>query len=95
MPAYVVSFIRIIDAARYQEYAALATVAMALYEGKFVVRGGAPETLEGQLGVNRVVVAEFASRAAAQRFYDSPEYRAARAVRAGAAEFNMTIVDGA
>jgi len=95
MSAYVVSMIRITDPARYQEYAALATVAMAKYQGKFVVRGGAPETMEGDFGANRVVVAEFASRTAAQRFYDSPEYRAARAARAGAADFHMTIVDGA
>ena len=94
MPTYLVSLIRITAPERFQEYVPIATSAVAKYGGRFVVRGGAPDMMEGSLGANRVVVIEFESREQAKRFYDSPEYRVAREVRAGAADFNMSIADG-
>jgi uncharacterized protein (DUF1330 family) len=42
-----------------------------------------------------VVVLEFESFDKAKLFYDSPEYRAAREQRLGAAAFNLLVVDGA
>jgi uncharacterized protein (DUF1330 family) len=50
--------------------------------------------LEGEWQPNRIVVLEFPDADAARRFYDSPEYRAARALRAGAAAMNVIVVDG-
>lgn len=94
MPAYLVSLIRITDPERYQDYVPISTSAVAKYGGRFVVRGGAPDTMEGSLGPNRVVVIEFESREEAKRFYNSPEYRVAREVRVGAADFNTSIADG-
>jgi len=94
MSAYLVSLIRITDPERYQEYIPISTSAVAKYGGRFVVRGGAPDSMEGSLGSNRVVVVEFESREQAKLFYDSPEYRLAREVRAGAANFNTCIADG-
>jgi len=51
--------------------------------------------LEGNWAPSRVVVVEFSTAGQAQKFYDSPEYRAARAARAGATNrFNMIVVEG-
>jgi uncharacterized protein (DUF1330 family) len=74
---------------------ALSPGAIAAAGGRFIVRGGAHETLEGLWQPNRLVVIEFPSYAAARAFYDSEKYREARARRAGATEFfNMVVVDG-
>lgn len=94
MPAYVVSLIRITDPDQYARYTTIAGPAMVKYGGRFIIRGGAPQVLEGPPGINRTVVAEFESVEAARRFYDSPEYREARAAREGAAEFSMVVAEG-
>ena len=72
---------------------ALSPGAIAAPGGIFVVRGGNPEILEGEWPRPRVVVVEFPSREVAKAFYASAEYVAARAKRAGAAEFSMIVVD--
>jgi uncharacterized protein (DUF1330 family) len=59
------------------------------------VRGGKKTALEGDIPFERIVVSEFPDVEAAKKFYDSPEYQEARKHRAGAAEFNMVIVEGA
>ena len=94
MPAYIVVDCEVTDADRYEQYKALAPAAIEKYGGRYLVRGGASSVLEGDWRPSRVVVLEFPDREAIRRFYDSPEYREARARRAGAARMNMVAVDG-
>ncbi len=94
MSAYVLVDCDVTDPVRYEEYRKLAPAAIAKYGGRYLVRGGATKVLEGTWQPKRVVVLEFPDVAAAQRFYDSPEYRAARAVRADAATMNVIVVEG-
>lgn len=94
MAAYVIVEIEVTDATRYEDYKRLAPAAIAQYGGRYLVRGGATETLEGAWSPQRIVVLEFPDMAAVRRFYDSPEYRQARAVRAGAATMKMIAVPG-
>src|SRR5439155_7703421 len=82
------------DPARYKEYLRLGDVAMAKHGGKFLARGGSPEALEGGWSPQRGVIIEFPDRAAAKRWYASPEYAAARKAREGAARFRAMVVDG-
>lgn len=93
-PAYIVVDGRIHDAAAMARYRELATVAVEQYGGRYLVRGGACETLEGGWSPERVVIVAFPSMAVARSFYESPEYGAARAARQGAAEFEMLLVEG-
>ena len=95
MPAYVIAQINVTDPTKYQEYAKAAGPAGAKYGGKFLVRGGAKTTLEGDVPYTRIVIQEFADVATAKKFYNSPEYQAARKHRLGAADFHMVIVEGA
>ena len=95
MPAYIIAQINIRDPQKYQEYAKLAGPAAAKYGGRYLVRGGAKAELEGSIPYQRIVVTEFKDVEAARRFYNSPEYQQARAKRAGAADFNMVVVEGA
>jgi uncharacterized protein (DUF1330 family) len=76
------------------EYRNLAQVAVAHYGGRYLVRGAPYETLEGSWQPQRLVVLEFPGMEAARKFYDSPEYAAARAARAGVSDFDMLLVEG-
>jgi len=60
----------------------------------WLARGGEIATLEGEPEERRVVIVEFPSLEAARTFYDSPEYREARAAREGAAEAQFFVVEG-
>ncbi len=92
--AYMVVEARSSDPARMAEYRNLAQVAVAHYGGRYLVRGAPYETLEGSWQPQRLVVLEFPGMEAARTFYDSPEYGAARAARAGVSDFDMLLVEG-
>jgi uncharacterized protein (DUF1330 family) len=94
MAAYILVDCEVTDPARYEEYRALAPAAIARHGGRYLARGGETIRLEGDWMPRRVVVLEFPSLDAARAFYDSPEYRAARAVREGAANMDMIAVAG-
>lgn len=94
MAAYLIARIEVTDAERYDEYKALAPAAIEAYGGRYLVRGGAHETVEGDEEQARIVVLQFADVDAARAFYHSPEYTAAREVRAGAATGQFVIVEG-
>ncbi len=94
MAAYVIVDVDVTDQARYDEYRKLSGPSVAAYNGQYIVRGGAVETLEGDWLPKRLVVIEFESVDQAKRWYNSPEYIEARRVRQGAATFNMIVVEG-
>lgn len=93
-PAYVVVDARSSDPVRMAEYRRLSQIAVDKFGGRFLVRGGTYEVLEGNWQPQRLVVVEYPDIEAARRFYDSPEYVAARAARAGVSEFDMLLVEG-
>jgi uncharacterized protein (DUF1330 family) len=74
MPAYLIANITVTDPKRYPEYRDKVAPVIAQYGGKFLIRGGAVHSVEGDLGVDRLVVIEFADMETARQFYDSPEY---------------------
>jgi uncharacterized protein (DUF1330 family) len=95
MAAYMLVDCSVIDLAKYEEYKRVAQAAIAQHGGRYLARGGETVVLEGSWQPNRVVIVEFPDLQRAQAFYDSPEYRAARQARAGAAKMNMVAVAGA
>jgi uncharacterized protein (DUF1330 family) len=64
------------------------------HNGKVLVADQAPTVLEGEWHGNQTVIVEFESVAAAQAWYESPEYQTAVALRQGAAHTNAVIVAG-
>ena len=95
MAAYVITRVNVTDPDQYEKYKALSPAAVAESGGRFIVRGGESVTLEGPEETRRLVVLEFPDMDSATAFYDSEKYRHARSVRAGAAEFEMVVVEGA
>jgi uncharacterized protein (DUF1330 family) len=94
MPAYIIGQIRVIDPARFEQYRAAVPAVIAQYGGRYLVRGGGVTALEGAHDGRRQVVIEFPSREAAERFWHSPEYAAAKQLREGAAEVVALLVPG-
>jgi len=94
MPAYIVVDCEVTDPVRYESYKKLAQTAIAKHGGRYLVRGGETSVLEGTWQPHRIVVIEFPSTSAIRRFYTSPEYRAARAQRDGAARMNIIAAEG-
>ena len=94
MSAYIVVDGEVTDPVRYETYKKLAQAAIAKHGGRYLVRGGETSVLEGDWQPHRIVVLEFPSANAIERFYSSPEYQAARAAREGAARMNLIAVEG-
>lgn len=95
MKAYIIVDVRITDPERYEEYKKLTPGSLVPYGGKFLVRGGAAETLEGAWNPGRVVVLEFPSMDSAKSWWSSDGYAAAKALRQSASITEMIVVEGA
>ena len=94
MTAYVIVDLEITDPAGYDDYRKLVPPTLAAYDGRFVVRGGACETLEGSWRPQRMVVLEFPSVARAKQWWASPEYAQAKAMRQRTAHTQMIVIEG-
>jgi len=93
MKAYWIAHVTVTDPTAYKGYQALAPAAFAAHGARFLARGGAYEVMEGP-ALDRHVVIEFPSLAAARACYVSDEYTKARAERSGAATAHVVIVEG-
>lgn len=94
MPAYLIVKVSVDDPAKLKAYQEATPPIIAKYKGKFIVRGGATETLEGLEDKRRTVILEFPGLAEAKTYYHSPEYAEARKLREGIGSFEVMIVDG-
>ena len=94
MAAYVIVDLEVTDPGRFNEYRQRVPATLAAYGGRFLVRGGAHEVVEGNWRPRRLVVLEFPSLAQARRWYDSEEYREPKAMRLAASDANLVFVDG-
>jgi uncharacterized protein (DUF1330 family) len=95
MSAYVLLEAKVSDPLAYENYNRQAQAAVNHHGGRYLARGGRLEVLEGRWSEpERLLVVEFDSLEQARKFYNSPEYVAARALRQGAAEVNMLLVEG-
>jgi uncharacterized protein (DUF1330 family) len=92
--AYIVVQVDVTNAQQYGEYMKVSPDIIAKFGGRFIARGGRTVTLEGPPARSRVVVIEFPSFERAQQFYQSPEYQAARKLRADAANAQFILVEG-
>lgn len=94
MPAYVVVEIAVRDGETYERYKALAPPSIEAYGGRYLVRGGTTEALEGSWSPPRLVILEFPTTERARAWWDSPEYAPARALRQASASTEMLLVEG-
>jgi uncharacterized protein (DUF1330 family) len=95
MPAYLIANVDVKDAAAFEEYRKQVPATIAKHGGKYLVRGGRVERLEGSWNPTRLVVLEFPSMEQARRWYDSDDYRGPKALRMKAALTDAVFVEGA
>lgn len=95
MKAYVIVDVIITDPVRYEDYKKLTPASLVPYDGKFIVRGGRTETLEGTWEPGRIVVAEFPSYEKAKEWWSSDGYAPAKILRQSASVTRMIVVEGA
>jgi uncharacterized protein (DUF1330 family) len=95
MPAYVIADIEVTDPAGYEPYRPLAAASIARFGGRFLVRGGASELLEGAPAPGRIVVIEFPDIETARSWYHSEEYQSALKIRQAASRGRLILVAGA
>jgi len=94
MAAYIIAEVEVTDPETYAAYRAQTPAVVERYGGRFIVRGGAAETLEGEGRPGRLVVIEFPDAVAARLFYGSPEYQAIIGIRHRAASSRLILVEG-
>jgi uncharacterized protein (DUF1330 family) len=94
MPAFVIVDIQVRDPEAYENYKSLVPASVAAYGGRFIARGGATESLEGEWTPERIVVLEFPSLERAKQWWASPEYSDAKAIRMRAAQTRMIATEG-
>jgi uncharacterized protein (DUF1330 family) len=94
MSAYVIVDLEIVDPVGFEEYKKLATVTVYQYGGKYIVRGGKTEVLEGDWNPKRIVVLQFESMERAKEWLNCEEYCEPRKMRHRTAKTNMILVEG-
>lgn len=94
MAAYALVDVEVTDSAGFAEYRKLAPATIAAFGGRFLVRGGAMEVLEGEWRPKRLVILEFPDLATLKAWYQSPEYQQLLELRKRTATSDIVIVDG-
>ena len=94
MAAYVIVEIEITDPVGYETYKKQAADTVHKYGGKYIVRGGKTEVLEGEWVPKRIVVLEFPTMERAKEWLNCEEYREPRKLRHATSKTNMLLVEG-
>ncbi len=94
MPAYAILMAKVNDQETYMKYAAKTPPLAEKHGGRFLVRGGTVDTIEGEPYDDRLVILEFPSKQAIHDFYADPEYLAAAEFRKASSETRLLAVEG-
>lgn len=94
MLTYFIADISVKNAEAFQTYRIRTAASIAQYGGRYLVRSGPVETLQGSWTPRNIIVVEFADPERARAWYRSPEYALALAIRDEALSQNLILVDG-
>lgn len=94
MPAYVVAEVEIVNPEGYKAYSQQVPATIEKYGGRFLVRGGKAQVLEGDWPDVRRVILEFPSLDAAQKWWDSTEYAAPKELRRANSKGRLILIEG-
>ena len=93
MSAYIIVDVKVTDPVQYEDYKKLAAATVEAYDGRYIVRGGTAEQLEGDRTPNRIVVLEFPTLERAKEWWASEDYKPAKAMRHASATSQMIVVE--
>lgn len=94
MTAYIIADTHVTDQKTYDEYKRQMAPVIAKFGGRFIVRGGTHQVLEGTWQPARPVIIEFPNMDALKAWYNSPEYAPLLALRQPAATDHLVAVPG-
>jgi uncharacterized protein (DUF1330 family) len=94
MAAYFIVDVDVKNPQAYEAYKQAAAASIARYGGRYLVRGGTHEVLEGDWRPTRLVVLEFPNGAAAKQWYASEEYGRVKPIRLQHAASHLVFVEG-
>ena len=95
MAAYVIGRLHVRDASWREQYRAKVSTIVEKHGGRYLVRGGAMETLEGNVPLpTGIVVIEFPSVEKARAFYHDPEYAPLIKLRQSGSELDLIVIEG-
>lgn len=94
MSAYVISEVEVIDPTLVDSYRTLAAASTARHGGRYIVRGGAIEAVEGKPVPKMLVVVEFPTMEQARAWYRSPDYVEALKISHNAMRRRLILVEG-
>jgi uncharacterized protein (DUF1330 family) len=95
MAAYILAEIEITNPEGYKEYSKQVPATIAKYGGRFLIRGGASDALEGEWPQRRRVLLEFPTMEAARNWWSSPDYEKPKAMRQAASKGRLLLMEGA
>lgn len=94
MAGYIVVQVKVHDPEGFARYRSMVPATLKAYGGRYLVRGGDWEGLEGAWNPQRLVVIEFNSVEQAKAWWSSDEYAPAKRLREETAESSMIVVEG-
>ena len=96
MAAYMIIYARIHDREKFVSgYAPAASALVEKFGGRYVLRAPGADVLEGSVDAGgSVVISEWPDKAAAEAFWNSPEYAEAKQLRNGVADVEVLLVEG-
>ena len=94
MSVYLVAMVKVNDPETYKKYTARTPNIIQKHGGRFVVRGGPVETVEGPEFKDRLVLVEFPSMEAFKNFHSSEEYQEVMKHRVASADSTFIIAEG-
>ncbi|MEJ7670966.1 MAG: DUF1330 domain-containing protein [Casimicrobiaceae bacterium] len=94
MKAYLVAGVKVTDQEVYESYKKGVPATVAAFGGRFIVRGGKMETLEGTWTPQRLIILEFPDMAKLRMWYDSSEYHPLLELRQRSALSNVVAIEG-
>jgi uncharacterized protein (DUF1330 family) len=94
MPVYIFASLEITDPVGFEEYRRQVSAIVAAYGGRYLVRGGAVDRLEGEAPLNRPMIIEFPDMSRLKAFYNAAEYQPLLAIRNRAAKSTLFAIEG-
>ena len=94
MPAYVIADVEVTNPELFEEYRKLVPATVEAFGGRYIVRGGDSEVVEGDWTPSRTVVIEFESFEQAKAWHSSEMYAGPKQMRIDSTNSSVIIVDG-
>jgi uncharacterized protein (DUF1330 family) len=94
LAAYLVAKLVVTDPEAYEQYRSQVPATIAAYGGRYIVRGGAIDTLEGEAVTERVVILEFPDMAQLKAWYQSAAYRPLIEIRKRSTHSKLFAIEG-